>query len=49
MLSSPCLFWTSFWIIDSIVNDGRVSNLPIYKNTAHAISAIARIEVRFTL
>ncbi|XP_021646292.2 folate transporter 1, chloroplastic isoform X2 [Hevea brasiliensis] len=26
------------------VNDGRVSNLPIYKNTAHAIFAIARLE-----
>ncbi|KAF2312347.1 hypothetical protein GH714_034317 [Hevea brasiliensis] len=27
-----------------LVNDGRVSNLPIYKNTAHAIFAIARLE-----
>lgn len=27
------------------VNDGRVSNLPSYKNTAHAIFTIARLEV----
>lgn len=26
------------------VNDGRISNLPTYKNTAHAIFTIARIE-----
>ncbi|KAK9285316.1 hypothetical protein L1049_024507 [Liquidambar formosana] len=26
------------------VNDGRVSNLPTYKNTAHAVFTIARIE-----
>uniref|UniRef100_A0A0R0G0R7 Folate transporter 1, chloroplastic n=1 Tax=Glycine max TaxID=3847 RepID=A0A0R0G0R7_SOYBN len=26
------------------VNDGRVSHLPIYKNTAHAVFAIARSE-----
>lgn len=29
----------------SAVNDGRVSHLPIYKNTAHAVFAIARSEV----
>ncbi|GMN29306.1 hypothetical protein TIFTF001_002389 [Ficus carica] len=28
------------------VNDGRVSNLPTYKNTAHAIFTIARSEAR---
>ncbi|KAH7566345.1 hypothetical protein JRO89_XS08G0140900 [Xanthoceras sorbifolium] len=27
-----------------LVNDGRVSNLPTYKNTAHAILTIARLE-----
>ena len=27
------------------VNDGRVSTLPSYKNTAHAIFTIARLEV----
>lgn len=29
------------------VNDGRVSNLPTYKNTANAIFTIARSEVKF--
>ncbi|KAH9663009.1 Folate transporter 1 [Citrus sinensis] len=29
------------------VNDGRVSNLPTYKNTAHAILTISRLEVCF--
>lgn len=29
------------------VNDGRISNLPTYKNTAHAVFTIARLEVKF--
>ncbi|PON71506.1 Mitochondrial carrier domain containing protein [Parasponia andersonii] len=29
------------------VNDGRVSNLPIYKNTFHAVFTIGRLEASF--
>ncbi|PON99559.1 Mitochondrial carrier domain containing protein [Trema orientale] len=29
------------------VNDGRVSNLPTYKNTFHAVFTIARLEASF--
>jgi len=38
--------FSKLYLIDFAVNDGRASHLPSYKNTAHAIFTITRIEVR---
>ena len=39
----PCSVFEGFF--DFAVNDGRVSHVPSYKNTAHAVFTIARSEV----